>query len=79
MNMEQEFITRREFIRDKHHAIYQRYLELMRKESVENPLRARHISKMYYAMQIAQSMTPTMDANYILRVINNVMRNDYKD
>lgn len=67
-------VTQRDFIRDKHREIYRKYTDLLRTESEENPLRAKHIGKLYYARVIADGMTPAMDANYVLRIINNQMR-----
>lgn len=67
-------ITQRELTRDKYREIYRRYSDLLKKESEENPLRAKHIGKLYYARVIAEGMTPTMDPFYVLRIINDQLR-----
>lgn len=73
-------ITQRELTRDKYREIYRRYSDLLKKESEENPLRAKHIGKLYYARVIAEGMTPTMDPFYVLRIINDQLReNDNRD
>lgn len=83
MEAAQEPVSRRDFIRDKHRSIYLKYLELMRRESAENPLRAEHIGKLYYARIIARSLTPAMNPDYVIRIINNQLRKtddrDYDD
>lgn len=74
METRQEPQTRQEFIRNKHREIYRKYLEMLKQEKSENPLRAEHIGKLYYARIIAQDMVPPMAPKYIQKVINNCLR-----
>lgn len=67
-------LTQRDVIRDKHREIFQKYATLLKKEAEENSLRAKHIGKLYYARVIAGSMSPAMDPFYVLRIINNQLR-----
>lgn len=69
-----ESLTRQDFIRHKHREIFRKYLELLKQEQTENPMRAEHIGKLYYARIIAQGMTPPMAPKYIQKVINNCLR-----
>ena len=78
MDTEQKTETRRDFIRAKHRAICQQYIDLVKKETEENQLRAKHIGKVYYAQVIAQSMNPTMNWEYVLKIINQEIHNHDK-
>lgn len=68
-----------EFIRAKHRSIFHEYLHLLRQEQAENPVRAEHIGKLYYARIIAARQTPPMNPLYVLRVINKGLRRDIEE
>ena len=76
MKTSNRVLIRMELTRCKYREIYHRYLDLLKRENEENPLRAKHISKMYYARVIAKEMIPTMDPFYVIRIINNQLRKD---
>ncbi|MEG1622803.1 MAG: hypothetical protein RR330_05465 [Alistipes sp.] len=64
-------------IRDKHMAIYHRYNELIKKEMIENPLRAQYIGKSYYIAILSRDPMIGMTPDYIQRIINYNIKNGH--
>lgn len=65
-----------ERIKSKHDVVYQRYLELMRQEISDNPIRAQYIVKTYYTQLLAQDPVIGMTHDYIRKIVNNRVKND---
>lgn len=40
----------------------------------ENPDRAKYISKVYYAERVARSQNPPMRTDYVIKIINRMLR-----
>ena len=58
-----------------HDQIFLRYLELLKQEQEDNPLKARFLGVSYYAAAIAEETWCPIQQVYVCRIINRYLKN----